>query len=650
MATPAGAPTTSLSTRSIAAAADTDTDDEGFDELCLLPSHHNSNSDSTNNNKSEQSPSYSENSWKSTHGLPPTSVSFATWSEIERAEFAFALLQTLSAPLLGSISRRIQPLLARDFIARLPLEIAAHILSYTNPRTLVRVARVSSEWRAVAYDNSVWHSLYVGKGWKISDNYLNERVRWSNDVERRRLRKESRRAHGRKKKDDLMDEFQNVKICDSAGDHIGVARTYSNTRSTSSSSSSSSDSETDHEEPAASTTALAAEQPSSTSLLKPRSSLSSLIDRGTIPSPFGRPQSRLSTASHFSHTSSSTPLIPWREIYHQRHNLAQNWLHNRCSTTVFQGHTEAVYCLQFDSRKIVSGSRDKTLKIWDTRSGHCKATLRGHTGSVLCLQYNENIIVSGSSDWSMIVWDVRSGRMLRTMTGHMESVLNLRFDEKWVVSCSKDTTVKVWDLESGKLVRTMVGHRAAVNAVQMKGRVVVSASGDRSIKLWDLHTGAHLKTLLGHTRGIACIQFDGDLIVSGSSDSTIKLWSAPTGTLLRTIDGHTSLVRTLQFDDTRIVSGSYDETIKVWDLKTGELLLDLCGGGNLGATRMGVEGAGGITTVGAAATNVGTTPTRAHSGRVFKLAFDETRIVSCSQDQTIIVWDFAKGVDSRYFV
>ncbi|KAI8994315.1 WD40-repeat-containing domain protein [Gaertneriomyces semiglobifer] len=299
-----------------------------------------------------------------------------------------------------------------------------------------------------------------------------------------------------------------------------------------------------------------------------------------------------------------TPTLSWKHIYHQRILLEHNWREGHYDTKTLIGHAEAIYCLQFDDDKVISGSRDDTIKIWDIRTGGCRATLHGHLGSVLCLQYDDKRIISGSSDSTIRIWDLATCRNIRTLQGHSESVLNVKFDTKYIVSCSKDTTVVIWSTKTGKRLRTLVSHRAAVNAIQYENGLVVSASGDRQIKVWDVKTGRELKNLVGHTRGIACIQFDGRTIVSGSSDHTIKVWDVQTGANLMTLTGHANLVRTLQFNSVRIVSGSYDETLKVWDMKTGTKLLDLKGG---------------------------------HTSRVFKLQFSDTKIVSCSQDQVCVL-------------
>lgn len=69
----------------------------------------------------------------------------------------------------------------------------------------------------------------------------------------------------------------------------------------------------------------------------------------------------------------------------------------RCIIT-YSSHHLGVYCLQYDEKKIVSGLRDNTIKVWDLETKQCIKVLTGHTGSVLCLQYDNRIIISGSSD------------------------------------------------------------------------------------------------------------------------------------------------------------------------------------------------------------------------------------------------------------
>ncbi|KAF4791439.1 F-box/WD repeat-containing protein 1A [Turdus rufiventris] len=304
-----------------------------------------------------------------------------------------------------------------------------------------------------------------------------------------------------------------------------------------------------------------------------------------------------------------------------RHSLQR--IHCRSETS------KGVYCLQYDDQKIVSGLRDNTIKIWDKNTLECKRILTGHTGSVLCLQYDERVIITGSSDSTVRVWDVNAGEMLNTLIHHCEAVLHLRFNNGMMVTCSKDRSIAVWDMASPTditLRRVLVGHRAAVNVVDFDDKYIVSASGDRTIKVWNTSTCEFVRTLNGHKRGIACLQYRDRLVVSGSSDNTIRLWDIECGACLRVLEGHEELVRCIRFDNKRIVSGAYDgamafvyfvttRKIKVWDLVAA---LDPRAPAGTLCLRTLVE----------------------HSGRVFRLQFDEFQIVSSSHDDTILIWDF----------
>ncbi|KRX84600.1 F-box/WD repeat-containing protein 1A, partial [Trichinella sp. T6] len=304
-----------------------------------------------------------------------------------------------------------------------------------------------------------------------------------------------------------------------------------------------------------------------------------------------------------------------------RTTIESNWKHGRLllyRINCRSDNSKGVYCLQYDDKKIVSGLRDNTIKIFDFKTLSCIKVLTGHTGSVLCLQYDDRVIISGSSDSTVRVWDVNTGHMLCSLIHHCEAVLHLRFQNGMMVTCSKDRSIAVWDMVSPTVInlrRVLVGHRAAVNVVDFDEKYIVSASGDRTIKVWSTDSCEFVRTLNGHKRGIACLQYRDRLVVSGSSDNTIRLWDIESGICLRVLEGHEELVRCIRFDNKRIVSGAYDGKIKIWDLQAA---LNPCSSSTSLCLKTLVE----------------------HTGRVFRLQFDEFQIVSSSHDDTILVWDF----------
>lgn len=131
----------------------------------------------------------------------------------------------------------------------------------------------------------------------------------------------------------------------------------------------------------------------------------------------------------------------WKQLFIDRSRINKNWTNGDVKVGTIVGHEDSVYCLQYDNEKIISGSRDKTIKYWKMIRGEykCYKTLVGHAGSVLCLQFDNNVIVSGSSDRSIIVWNVNTGDIIRQLHSHVLPVLDIRFDKSHIYSCSKGT-------------------------------------------------------------------------------------------------------------------------------------------------------------------------------------------------------------------
>ncbi|HKI17804.1 MAG TPA: WD40 repeat domain-containing protein, partial [Isosphaeraceae bacterium] len=227
--------------------------------------------------------------------------------------------------------------------------------------------------------------------------------------------------------------------------------------------------------------------------------------------------------------------------------------------------------------RVVSGSDDGTVKLWDLNSGQEQSTLSGHGGRVRALAVTgDGRVVSGSYDGTVKVWDLNSGQEQSTLSGHGGRVRALAVTgDGRVVSGSDDGTVKVWDLNSGQEQRTLSGHGGGVRALALTGDGrVVTGSDDGTVKVWDLASGHEERALSGHGGRVRALAMTGDgRVVSGSSDGTVKVWDLNSGHEQRTLSGHGGWVNTLALTgDGRVVSGSLDGTVKVWDLNSGSCL------------------------------------------------------------------------------
>ncbi|KAF5370245.1 hypothetical protein D9757_012009 [Collybiopsis confluens] len=293
------------------------------------------------------------------------------------------------------------------------------------------------------------------------------------------------------------------------------------------------------------------------------------------------------------------------------------------------GHKDEVTSVAFspDGTRIVSGSKDKLVRIWNAENGTAVGKpLKGHTSYVSCVAFSPNgtRIVSGSWDTTVRIWNADSGIAVgKPLQGHTNMVNSVAFssDGSRIVSGSWDTTVRIWNADSGTAVgKPLRGHTSYVSSVAFSpnGTRIVSGSWDTTIRIWNTDSRTAVgKPLQGHTNSVNSVAFslDGIRIVSGSHDNSVRIWNADSGTAVgKPLQGHTNLVNSVAFspDGTRIVSGSWDSTVRIWNADSG--------------------------------TAVGK-PLQGHTNPVNSVALspDGTRIVSGSHDSSVRVWNADSG-------
>jgi len=280
-----------------------------------------------------------------------------------------------------------------------------------------------------------------------------------------------------------------------------------------------------------------------------------------------------------------------------------------------------------DGSTLALGSRDNTVKIWDTEKGELLHTLGDHNGGVISVTYSADgqTLASGSWDNTIKIWNAKTGELQRTISGHANDVTSVVFstDGQVLASGSVDHTVKIWDAKTGELQRTLNGHTGNVTSVSYSfdGRFLASGSWDNTVKIWDAKTGELQRTISGHANVVTSVVFstDDQTLASGSWDNTVKIWDAKTGELLHTLDKHHGSVTSISYsvDGLTIASGSSDHTIKIWNAKTGKLYRNLNG----------------------------------HTGGVKSISYsaDGQTLASVNLDNTVKLWDiYTEEVKSQY--
>lgn len=315
----------------------------------------------------------------------------------------------------------------------------------------------------------------------------------------------------------------------------------------------------------------------------------------------------------------------------------------QCIKTI-KGHTNAVMSIALSptGNCLASGYEDQNVRLWDVVTEQCIQTLHGHTNRVWSVTFNPQLgkesdstdeltLASGSADRTIKLWNGKTGHCLKTLHGHHSWVWSVAFHPagQRLASGSYDRTVKLWDVEAGQCIQTLEGHTAPVVSVAFSpnGEWLASSSFDATIRLWNTQTGHCLKTLPGHTNSVWQVNFspDGQYLVSCSFDQTVKLWDLTTGQCLQTLEGHTGAVTTVHYspDGQHLISGGLDQTIRLWEIATGKCIQVLKGHSGLVST-LACQSAAALNTVTQRAIASGEAISTQAPSFIFSGSFDET--------------------------
>lgn len=128
-------------------------------------------------------------------------------------------------------------------------------------------------------------------------------------------------------------------------------------------------------------------------------------------------------------------------------------------------HSEEITCfvITMDSLHVITGSRDMSLKVWQTSGGKLSQVFIGHTDAVTCVAVSaadKNIVISGSCDCNLIVWDINTGADLHTLSAHLSYITCVKCsgDGTIAISGSDDKSIIIWDTKRGLPLTSLQMH------------------------------------------------------------------------------------------------------------------------------------------------------------------------------------------------
>ena len=247
---------------------------------------------------------------------------------------------------------------------------------------------------------------------------------------------------------------------------------------------------------------------------------------------------------------------------------------------VLSGHTGWVKSLAFspDGTLLVSGSFDKTIKLWDLQTGGFIKTFQGHTGPIhsISISANGTLIASGSEDETIRLWDIQVGECYHIIQqeNYVDYVCFSPLDPQYLISIS-DSKLWQWTIDGHQIVPTYDGSHTAFSSdgtqfALCNGPVVQIQSSDSRAVVAEFH-------IAKRNAKYCCFSPDGKL-VAVSSSHTAYVWDITNSDpcLIETLTCHASTITSLAFSSpTTLISTSYDKSVRFWQIDTSSKTPDI---------------------------------------------------------------------------
>ncbi|MEG4574123.1 WD40 repeat domain-containing protein [Microcoleus sp. N3A4] len=190
-----------------------------------------------------------------------------------------------------------------------------------------------------------------------------------------------------------------------------------------------------------------------------------------------------------------------------------------------------------DNTILVGGSWEK-IWVWDLQTGATIRSIEGHSHWVLSVAISPdgNTLVSGSADKTIKVWNLKTGKLIHTLNrlswhGWVTAVA-ITPDGKTIVSGSTNKNIKIWNLTTGKLNQTIESSKKLSSVLSLcishEGKFIVCGSTNKKITVWNLHSGQFIRSLEGESDWIQSLSITSDntTLISGSRDGVVNFWKS----------------------------------------------------------------------------------------------------------------------------
>ncbi len=242
-----------------------------------------------------------------------------------------------------------------------------------------------------------------------------------------------------------------------------------------------------------------------------------------------------------------------------------------------EGHRDEVTAGAFlNNKRLITGSADETLRIWDAENGRCAKVLEGKAGSVTGLEVipGRNLVTAGYSTGKVLTWNTETPEIHWTIKDHRGRITGIATDPKgrYLATGDDDDRIFLWDIEKRSRISSLVQYRAFGIVLDFSpcGEFLSSGAGSCVIEVLSIPSLARKTKILAYKWRVTSVRFspDGSILASGSFDRNISLWNPKTGDYIDVLRGHSSEITGLAFhpEGKWLVSSSDDGTLRFWEL------------------------------------------------------------------------------------
>ena len=233
-----------------------------------------------------------------------------------------------------------------------------------------------------------------------------------------------------------------------------------------------------------------------------------------------------------------------------------------------------------NGKRFATAAVDNTVRIWDADSGTQFAMLE-HTGraAALAISADGKWLLTGSDDKSAKVWNTQTGALAFALTGHRNEVSAVAFSPNGLLAVSGDSRgrVSLWDLKTQKLLHELEGHARVriTGAVFIDDKRVLTACADNTVAQWNAETGKEISTLiLKHPDAVnsLVVRPNTRQVITACSDQKVRIWDADTAKVVGTYDAKTTLnsVAVNAAGDWALAVDADNRKVQLWPLNDAE--------------------------------------------------------------------------------